>query len=156
MLIIILFGFLLIHESHCQSIPADFAKVVWLVGTWVNEREHGNIYESWTVKNKNELQGFSYLISGQDTIVKETMRLVVEHDSIFYIPTVKNQNEGKPIRFALTHLSDTEMRFENPEHDFPQVISYRKKSDNSLLAEIGGTREGEIRKIQFPMRRLSF
>jgi len=156
MLIIILFSFLLIEEGKSQSIPLDFDKVRWLKGTWVNESNTGNIYESWSQVNNYELQGISYLIQGQDTIVKETIRLIIENDAMYYIPSVKSQNEGKPIRFVMTRLSDNQMMFENPEHDFPQVIYYRQESKDSLLAEIWATDEGKIHKISFPMKRVCF
>jgi hypothetical protein len=155
-LLIIFINLLLVQESKCQSESTDFDKVMWLIGTWVNDSNRDHVYESWSRINKNELQGISYLISGQDTVVKETIRLINENDAMFYIPSVSNQNEGRPIRFVMTRLTDTEMQFENPEHDFPQVISYRKESENALLAEIWSTNEGNIRKIKFPMKRVSF
>lgn len=154
-LIIILFSFLLIQEGRCQTAHIDFGKVRWLIGTWVNESKHGNIYESWSVKSKNELLGISYLLNGQDTVMKETIRLVVEKDTLFFITTVVNQNEGKPVRFAMSMLTDTEMMFDNPEHDFPQVISYRQESEHTLLAEIWATIEGKIQKVSFPMKRMN-
>ncbi len=155
MVIIIFFCYLHIQESRCQSAPIDFGKVRWLIGTWVNENEKGNIYESWSEKNTSELTGISYLLNGQDTVIKETTRLLFEKDTLFFITTVVNQNDGKPVHFALSMLIDTEMMFENPEHDFPKVIYYRQESEDSLLAEIWTTDAGKIRKISFPMRRSS-
>jgi hypothetical protein len=39
--------------------------------------------------------------------------------------------------------------FENPEHDFPQEVGYRRSGD-ALLAWIRGTQEGKDRRIEFP------
>jgi hypothetical protein len=111
-------SFALLPRAISQPEATRIEKAEWIIGTWVNEREKGNIYESW-------------------------MKFVV-----------KDQNEGEPIRFALTELSEDEMKFENPEHDSPQVILYRKEGDNALLAEIWSSREGDIRKIRFPMKRV--
>lgn len=155
MSVTILFCFLLIQEGSCQSSPIDFGKVSWLIGTWVKESEKGNIYESWSLEKNQELKGISYFIQGQDTVVKETIRLVVEKDTLFFITTVVNQNDGKPVRFAMSMLTDTEMMFENPEHDFPQVIYYRQESEHTLLAEIWATVEGRIQKVSFPMKRMN-
>lgn len=155
MFVTILICFLYIQEGSCQSSTIDFGKVRWLIGTWVNESEKGITYESWSEKNTSELEGISYLLNEQDTVVKETIRLVVEKDTLFFITIVANQNNDKPVRFAMSMLNDTEMMFENPEHDFPQVIYYRQESESSLLAEIWATDAGKIRKISFPMRRRS-
>ena len=153
---VILLSFLLTQESRSQPKLADFDKVMWLVGTWVNDSKKDHVFESWLVKNENELRGTSYLIKGRDTLVKETIRLIAEKDAVYYIPMVNQQNEGLPIRFTLSRLTDTEMVFENPDHDFPQVISYRKQNANSLLAEIWSVEKGNTLKIKFPMKRVGF
>jgi len=43
--------------------------------------------------------------------------------------------------------------FENAAHDFPQRIIYRLNDDGSLLARIEGKRGGELKGVDFPMRR---
>ena len=45
------------------------------------------------------------------------------------------------------------MIFSNPAHDFPQWIIYRLRGSDSLVARIEGTRNGQLRGIDFPMRR---
>ena len=42
--------------------------------------------------------------------------------------------------------------FENPAHDFPQEVGYRRDGDN-LLAWIRGTQNGKERRIEFPYTR---
>lgn len=39
---------------------------------------------------------------------------------------------------------------ENPQHDFPQKISYTLKGDGSLVAAIEGTKGGKARRVEFP------
>jgi hypothetical protein len=85
------------------------------------------------------LAGRSYSIKDQDTIVFETYKLVQEQDSLFHIPIVKNENNNLPVRFVLKFFSDTQLLFQNPTHDFPQVITYTKINSDSLVAEISGT-----------------
>lgn len=126
----------------------------WLIGTWKNNTQKGSIFETWHRTSESELSGKSYIIKGQDTIVFETIRLVQEHDGLFYIPVVKDQNNGLPVRFAARTVSETQLVFENPEHDFPQVISYTRINADSLSAEISGIRSGKTRKQIFPMKRV--
>ena len=94
------------------------------------------------------------MVKVQDTIVFENIRLVQEKEGIFYIPVVKNQNDGLPVRFVAKTISDTKLIFENPEHDFPQIISYTKISSDSLVAEISGTKNGQIQRQTFRMKRV--
>ena len=104
--------------------------------------------------NDDELFGKSYILKEKDTIVFETIRLIREQDNLFYIPTVKNQNNNQPVRFALKAISDTAFVFENLKHDFPQVISYTKINTDSLVATTSGTKNGQERSETFPMKRL--
>jgi hypothetical protein len=132
----------------------DIKKAEWLIGTWENKTKKGSLYETWSKTNDNELSGKSYIVKEKDTIVFENIRIVQEQDGLFYIPTVKNQNEGLPVRFAVKTISETVLVFENSQHDFPQMISYTKVSADSLVAEISGTKSGQARKQTFPMKRM--
>jgi len=153
-IILMLLFQMVVIVGHSQSQNSKIKKTEWLIGTWANETKRGNIYETWIKLNDRELFGKSYKIQKQDTVVMETVRLVEAPDNLFYIPTVSNQNQGKPVRFAMTQLTESEMKFENPEHDSPQVIYYRKEGEKDLLAEIWTVSNGQTRKIQFPMKRI--
>lgn len=133
---------------------SDITKAEWLIGTWENKTQTGSIYETWSKTNVNEFSGMSYIIKEKDKVVFENIRLVQEQDGLFYIPTVKNQNEGLPVRFTAKTISETHLVFENPQHDFPQIISYTKITADSIVAEISGTKNGQERKQTFPMKRV--
>jgi hypothetical protein len=126
----------------------------WLIGTWENKTQSGSIFETWTKISEVELSGKSYILKEKDTIVFETIQLLQEQDNLFYIPKVKNQNGDLPVRFSAKTISDTELMFENQQHDFPQIISYTKINSDSLIAEISGTKNGKERKQTFPMKRV--
>lgn len=132
----------------------DLFKAEWLIGTWENKTSRGSIYETWNKTNNHAFSGKSYSVKEKDTIVFESIRLVQEQDGLFYIPKVKNQNDGLPVLFAAKAITDNLLVFENLRHDFPQIISYTKITADSLLAEISGTRNGQERKQTFPMKRL--
>jgi hypothetical protein len=134
--------------------PNDISKAEWLIGTWENKTPKGIIYETWSKRNDKEFSGMSYIIKEKDTIIFENIQLVQEQDDLFYIPTVKNQNDGLPVHFVAKTISETQLVFKNPQHDFPQIISYTKISADSLVAEISGTKNGQERKQIFTMKRL--
>jgi Domain of unknown function (DUF6265) len=133
---------------------SDIKKAEWLIGTWENKTQRGSLYESWAKTSDAELAGKSYILKEKDTVVFETVKLVQEQNNLFYIPKVTNQNGGLPVRFTAKTVSDTELVFENPQHDFPQIISYTKISADSLVAEISGTVNGKERKQTFRMKRM--
>lgn len=143
---------LLIACSATQT--NDIDKAAWLIGTWENKTPDGSVYESWKKTSDKEFSGMSYIIEDEDTVVFETIRLVQEEGKLVYIPTASGENDGKPIRFALKEISDSKLIFENPKHDFPQMIRYTIKSENSLVAEISGILNGKKTKYSFPMKRL--
>lgn len=133
----------------------DLTKAEWLIGTWENKTPKGSLYETWSKINDHEFSGKSYMVKDKDTLVFEHIRLVQEEDGLFYIPTVKNQNDGLPVRFTSKTISETQLVFENPQHDFPQIISYTKINADSLVAEISGTKNGQARKQLFSMKRVN-
>lgn len=133
---------------------SDIKKAGWLIGTWENKTPKGSIYETWNETNSTEFAGRSYIVKEKDTIIFENIRLVQEQDGLFYIPTVKNQNEGLPVRFSAKTISETQLIFENLQQDFPQIISYTKITSDSLVAEISGTKNGQERRQVFSMKRV--
>lgn len=135
-----------------QQTPIDKAR--WLIGTWENKTSRGSLYETWIKTSTEALAGKSYILKEKDTTIFETIHLVQEQSGLFYIPTVKIQNAGLPVRFALKTISDSEMVFENMQHDFPQTIAYTRITPDSLVAEISGTKNGRERRQSFPMKRI--
>lgn len=148
---VIFITFCLLNSCHPQS---KVKQLEWLIGTWENQTQKGSIYERWTKVNAQKLMAESFKIENGDTLVLETVSLIQEADSLFFIPTVENQNEGKVIRFSLKEMTDSKMVFTNPEHDFPQVISYTQINQDSLVAEISGKQDSGQNKRLFPMKRV--
>lgn len=141
----------------CAWIPRqvnDIKKAEWLLGTWENKTPRGSVYETWEKVNEAEFAGKSFMVKEKDTLVFETIRLVQEEGGLFYIPVVKNQNQGLPVRFQAKEIAEGTLVFENQGHDFPQVISYTKTGADSLTAEISGTRNGQERRQMFQMKKI--
>lgn len=122
--------------------------VTWLIGTWENNTAKGSVYESWTRVNNIELAGKSFKVHEEDTVVFETIKLIEENNVLYYLPVVKNQNDGRPVRFTSKKVTKNELVFENLAHDFPQRIVY------TLVAVISGTINGSNRSMVFPMKRV--
>lgn len=141
------------QDNHTNSETYEKLKLPeWLIGNWTNDMDGVRVTEIWE-KGEGVLLGKSYSIRNNDTISSERIQLIQEGDHMWYIPVVKNQNEGEIVKFKLTSLTTNQLVFENPEHDFPQKIHYTLINNDSLLAEISGVIQGKEQSEKFPMRR---
>lgn len=130
-------------------------KATWLLGNWQNKTPRGILTESWQKKDDSTYTGKSAFVRGADTLSSETLTLEERKGRLYYIPVVKNQNNGQPVTFTLTSASANQLVFENPAHDFPQKITYTLITNDSLVAVISGVRNGQERAQQFPMGRVA-
>jgi hypothetical protein len=124
-----------------------------LIGSWENQMEQGKLVETWEKTNDSTYSGKSYFIKDKDTLSNEVIMLMQKGNDLFYIPTVKGQNNDEPVVFSLTSVSAKQMVFENPKHDFPQKITYRQVTPDSLVAEISGIDQGKAASETYPMSR---
>jgi hypothetical protein len=65
----------------------------------------------------------------------EFLRIETRPDGVYYVAQPRGADATA---FRLTRVSDTEAVFENPAHDFPKRIIYRKQADGGLIARIEG------------------
>lgn len=112
------------------------------VGCW--ETENGLEREGWTVDPSGWLIGYaaSRNEAGEVTFF-EHMR--IESDGAL---TVTGQ-DGTQTRFKATETdNETVFRFENPAHDYPQVIVYDRQGDalNAYMALADGSKRVEFNK----------
>lgn len=113
---------------------------VFLQGTWKVENKEK--YEHWDKLNYNSLKGFSYNTKNGALNVSEYLEITQAKKDIIYTATVLNQNQGMGISFKLNKVGDT-YSFENPKHDFPKKISYKKVSETEVFVEVSdGNQKG--------------
>lgn len=141
--------FALAGWCSCNSEVNLINKLDQLQGTWEMQIGETKVCEKWKLENDTLLSGVSYEIINNDSAITERIQISFSNGQLFYIPTVANQNDGKPISFVLTQNTDSLFVFENPEHDFPTRISYAFLSENELLATISGEIRGETRSLEF-------
>jgi hypothetical protein len=81
----------------------------------------------------------------------EQVRLSVREGRVVYTANPSGQAQAE---FTATTVSDSGFAVENPAHDFPQRIIYRRHGADSLIARIEGTTSRGARGADFPMRRV--
>ena len=127
------------------------ADLAWISGDWQTAPGgRAQIDEHWTKAAGASMMGLSRTVAGDKTVEFEYLRIEQRADGIYYVAHPKASCPGTD--FKLTRASETEAVFENPEHDFPKRIIYRKGADDSLTATIDG---GEGSKpMSFAYRRM--
>jgi hypothetical protein len=135
-------------EPH--QAPNGAQRLGWLAGCW--ERSNGAmiIEEQWMRPRGGAMLGMSRT-TRRDTVVEfEQLRIFDRAGRTVYAAAPSGQ---APAEFETAVTSDSLVTFENPAHDFPQRIIYRRRGADSLIARIEGVRGGQTRGIDFPYRR---
>ena len=124
----------------------------WMGGCWefsVAERQL-HVTEQWMKPAGGMMIGAGRTVRAGKVVDFEVLRVVEEAEGIFYI--AKPTGNKDETRFKLVKAGTGELVFENPAHDFPQRIIYRREGDK-LNARIEGTSNGRTRGIDFPYTR---
>jgi hypothetical protein len=129
------------------------ARLAWLGGCWQAQGGDAGSLEVWMPAAGGAMFGIGRTVRQGRTIEFEFMQVRAAADgTLAYIAQPSGRS---PTTFPLLRQSDTEVVFENLQHDFPQRVAYRLDSAASLTARIEGARNGAMRAIEFPMRRQS-
>lgn len=113
--------------------PPVFEK---LLGLW--QSNNGKNFERWKKNDDGTYQSDVYSINGTDTSWKEQAHIYPDNTGWIFENTVKDQNEGKAVKFKSVILTERTVQFSNPAHDFPTDINYTVPDQNTLTAFIIG------------------
>ena len=119
--------------------PAQTFKIedlAWLSGDWETAPGRMQNDEHWTKVAGGSLIGMSRTVAGGKTVFFEYLRIEARGDGVYYVAHPKARTPGTD--FKLTRLTGQEAVFENPAHDFPKRIIYRKTADDALTARVEG------------------
>jgi hypothetical protein len=137
-----------------ETVEKDKIKAAdWLIGNWENTSPDGVLTENWQKVNDSTFNAVSYFIKGKDTLHFESIVLAQKGENLTYSATVKGQNEDKAVSFPSKSETEDKLVFENPQHDYPQKITYTKSANNTLTAEISGKLNGKLSSEKFVMMR---
>ena len=123
----------------------------WLAGCWHLERGSTVIDEQW-------LTPLGGMLLGAGRTVKNGAVLEYEFTIIRVTRTGATYEAHPSGQEAATFTSSTpptgdQVVFENPAHDFPQRVGYRRVSGDSVIAWIEGNTGSGLKKIEFPYAR---
>jgi len=108
-----------IFRVTAQVNEMKFSELFLLKGTWSMKTTKGMLYENWVINNDSTMAGKSYRLNNTDTVLLETVGLVMRGSQILYIASAEGQNNQQAVAFKLVNRDNDTFIFENPEHDFP-------------------------------------
>lgn len=130
---------------------ADVARLDWLAGCWRLDSPRRVVEEQWMAPAGGVMLGMSRTLVGDRTVEHEFVVIRQDEGRLTYTAHPSSQS---PATFTARQVSGDEVLFENPQHDFPQRIRYRRQADQ-LVASIEGTRDGRARTVQFAYARVA-
>ena len=95
--------------------------------------------------------GMNRTVRDGNTVFFEYLRIVEEEDG--WAGLIASPSGQETARFKMVDQGAHHVVFENPDHDFPQRISYRLMENGKLLGHIEGKENGKSRAADFPMTR---
>lgn len=142
-----------VFAQEQKPAPASLARLGWLAGQWRLERNGRVVDEHWMAPAGGVMLGMSRTVAKGKVTESEFLQVREgPGGELFYVALPARQKEAA---FRLAAQTDTEVIFENKEHDFPQIIGYRLNADGSLLAWIEGPRaDGATRRVEYPYQRV--
>lgn len=142
-------GYVFRREPPAEPWPL-IARAAWLAGCWEMNEPGRLTEEQWLPPRGDSMLGLSRTIENGRLAWFETMVLLETEHGLLFEAHPANQPS---VRFPATTVSDSLLVFENREHDFPQVIGYRRTSEGVAAWIEGGEADGK-KRIDYVYRRV--
>lgn len=114
-----------------------------LLGTW--KLDGADFYEVWS-QYDCLYHANAYAMEQGRKEPMERIEIKSDGERALYEVNLLTEENFKPVTFTQTSLTATELIFENPDNEFPQRISYRFITHDSLHASISNL-EGDKRVL---------
>jgi len=126
--------------SDVKGAPGTIAQLSWLPGFWVRDTPPPATApagtaplvteERWTPAASGGMLALARTTRGATLSSFEFLCISEKDGSLVY--TAMPDGRTTPTFFTLTSVTDTSVTFENPKHDYPQLIRYTLKPDGTL------------------------
>lgn len=124
----------------------------WLVGQWQSKDGDTLFEEHWMSPAGGMMVGMGREVKNDKLQFHEYLRLEERADGIYYVaqPFGKSSTD-----FRLTKNDDSTLVFENPQHDFPNCIRYKKQKDGSVQVLGSGQEDKKAKSFEYVLRKKS-
>ena len=136
--------------SAQDSAEPQLAELAWLGGHWSSEVDGQYVEEHWLAPRGGSMLGLhrDVDVAGDRTIGFEFLRIVQGQRGIRFLAS---PNGRPPTPFDLEDIAEGRVVFANPQHDFPQRLTYELEQDGKVLhvrAEGEGGKQLEWRWVR--------
>ena len=131
--------------------PAAEPDLDWLAGYWLSCEDGVEVSETWSDRRGGIMLGSSVTI-GDDAFGWEQIRIEADGQGLTFHALPRGQS---PAAFRLVRSGPAEAVFENPAHDFPQRVIYRRDGDR-LTGRIEGISGGQEQAMEWHYRAAPF
>jgi hypothetical protein len=107
----------------------------WLIGSWEQRTGDRVIQERWSAPEHGVMHGEGATTVRGTVVEREILRIHGDGDTLVYTAIPSGQQETA---FRATHVSDTSVTFENPQHDFPRLIRYTRQGTDTVSVYLQG------------------
>ncbi len=130
------FAFVSAQEADRAEAPKTIADLAWMAGHWSGTTDGIEGEEAWLAPKAGIMLGLHRDVATKKErlLSFEYLRIEQRKSAIIY---VASPSGGSSTEFSLIESGDNSATFENPEHDFPKRILYRRTKD-TLHARIEG------------------
>ena len=142
------------RAARAQEPERPLAALAFMAGCWRGDAGTGRtIEEQWTAANSNVMLATTRYLDGSTGRTRgwEFSRIVLDSAGIVLIPAPMGNAAG---RFRLQPALMGEASFEDPAHDFPRRILYRRADASTLTIRLdrgeGSQEERELRLERVP------
>lgn len=140
----------LILAAQLAGPPATIDQMAWLKGCWTQKKPNGVVEEQWMAPGGGVMLGMGRTLKDGKLRDYEYTRIVEVDGSLAYVAEPSGQEKAT---FPLETLTPDLAVFENPGHDFPQRVLYRRVGPNEIIGRIEGNIGGQARSVDFPYKR---
>jgi hypothetical protein len=136
-------------QTVSETCAPNIHDLGWMAGSWVFRSPTERLDEHWTDAEGHSMLGVGRRVTGDQTLFFEFLRIEERPDGIYYIAHPK----ARPgVEFKLVACHRGEARFENPEHDYPRSIRYRRNPNGTLDVRLEGVQDGRPLAEEFVYR----
>lgn len=129
----------------------ELRALYWLAGCWRSEIDEPGSGEQWMAPAGGTMLGTARMLKGGRVVQTEFMLLRETPDGRVVLSTHPPGQPGQS--FQATAIDQAAAVFERGGDGFPQRVIYRLLPDGRLAERVEGLRNGELRGVDFPMRR---
>jgi hypothetical protein len=142
---------MLLTVSPLSAQAPAVTQLAWMAGCWRLESATRVVDEMWMAPAGGVMLGTGRTVVKGRAVEHEFMQIREDAGRIAFVARPSGQAEAS---FAAITIGEREVIFENPAHDFPQRVIYRRDG-TGLTGRIEGTQDGKPRFADVPMRKVT-